>query len=368
MTDEEKKALDDFLLSCRVSASDYKVKDIRRILIQFGDVIKKEITKVTLHDLRNFLVALNQSNKTAWTKHDIKSYIKRFIKFYYKDWSERFNGLKEVKNEKVGMNRQKINERTLLQKEDIETIMKKENDIVKKAFFIIMWETGARPSEVRKIKWSDIKMNEDGNLSEISIFMSKNKDHKIVFVKEGTFYLKKLLSRDTSDYVFPSQINKKMFISDFTATRWVKDMGKHINRNVYPYLIRHSRAQDLYDLVAENKVSINAVTETLGHSANMQKIYHKLSAKKLREIVTKSVFDLQELPPKEREVLQKQMEQMKEDLDKMKEQEKAKEEEFKKFQEMVIKNLKPLKGRINKRAEQDTMDYPLNIKGWNSRK
>lgn len=156
---EERKVLDDFLLSCRTSANELKVRDMLRSIVQFRDITGEPLTGITLTGLRNWLVLLNQSNREDWTRHGLKVHIKKFIKFVYPDWTTRFNNLRELKAHTPEINQKKINEKTLLKKEEIETIMNKENDMVLKAFFITLYESGMRPSELRKLKWENIEFN-----------------------------------------------------------------------------------------------------------------------------------------------------------------------------------------------------------------
>lgn len=305
---KDKNSLNEFCDSCRTSASEHKVQDIRRCVLQLQHITNKEFSQIKLDDLRHFLVLLNQSKREAWTKHDIKAHVKRFLKYYFEDWSKRFNALKEMRNEAVGMNQEKINPQTLLSKQEIETIMNKENDIYLKTFFITLYETGMRPKELRTCKWADINFNVDGNLSEIHSFMTKTKKSKVVFVDKATFYLKKLQNQTSSDYVFPSRQNNKTPISDVTAHRWINGLGKHINKKIYPYLLRHTRAQELYSLVDENKLSERVVQRFLGHGKSMRDIYSQLSSKTLKDAVTKAVYQFEELPSEKRHELEKKIE------------------------------------------------------------
>lgn len=311
LSKKDKESLENFLLVCRTSANENKVKDIKRSVLQLSHITHKEFDNIELNDLRHFLVLLNQSNKEDWSKHDIKAHIKRFLKYHFKDWSERFNELKEIKNNSVGMNQKKINSKTLLTKAEIETIMNKEKDLVKKTFFICLFETGMRPSELRTMKWSSIKFNVDEDLSEFDIFMSKNKKHKVVYVKQGTFYLKKLQQISNSDYIFCSRENKDLPIIDSTAHRWIADLGKHIAKKIYPYLIRHSRAQELYQLVDEGKLSERVVQRTLGHSKSMRDIYSELDSKTLKEAVTKTIYKIEELPQEKEDSYKKEIDNLK---------------------------------------------------------
>lgn len=314
---KDKEVLDNFILSCKTSVNENKAKDIRRCVLQLRHITNKTFDALSIDELRHFLVLLNQSARESWTKHDIKAHVKRFLKWHFKDWSERFNSLKELKNETVGMNEEKINEQTLLTKEEIETVMKKENNIQLKTFFIALYESGMRPSELRRVKWENIKFNVDGELTEINVFMTKNKKHKTVYVKDATFYLKKLQNEAISDYVFYSRENKDLPIADNTATRWINELSRHLkNKHIYPYLLRHTRSQELYTLADKGKLGETVVQKFLGHSKSMRHIYAKMSNATMKEAVTKTVYNFEELPIEKRHELEKEINLLKTELKK----------------------------------------------------
>jgi hypothetical protein len=183
------------------------------------------------------------------------------------------------------------------------------------------------------------------NLSKISIFMGKNKRQKVVYVKEATFYLKKLQQQSKSDFVFSSQKNIHAPITDVTAHRYIKEIGKHINKKIFPYLVRHSRSQELYELVDQGKLSENVAMKTLGHKRSMRDIYHELKDSTIREAIENSVYKFQELPPEEKDALIKQMEEMR--ADRVKDR-----KELKALQEFVMRNLKPVKGKVYKDVQE----------------
>ena len=225
--------------------------------------------------------------------------------------------------DKVGLNKRKINSSTRLTKTDIEDVMSKENDILIKTFFIVMYETGMRPGELRTRKWSDITFNTEGGLTEINCFMTKNKKHKTVFVDEATFYLRKLQEESKSKYVFPSREKKKKGkdemddypIGDSTATRWINILGKHINKKIYPYLLRHTRSHELYELADGGKLSETMVAKFLGHSKSMREVYARISKKGIKNASMKVIYKNEDLPEAKKHELEVKYESVKDELE-----------------------------------------------------
>lgn len=183
-----KKELSEFENYCRIGAGERKVGDMARSVTAFIVVTGG---KFTLETLRIFLALLNRSDKTEYAKNGVKIHVRKFLKWKFKDWSERFDNFSDIRLTQ-GHNEKKINASVLVSKEDIENMIKAENSLYWKTLILVLYETGARPSEIANLKWSDIKIESDGELSELHIYASKTGKSRVVYVKEATRYLKKL--------------------------------------------------------------------------------------------------------------------------------------------------------------------------------
>ncbi|MBU1051259.1 MAG: site-specific integrase [Nanoarchaeota archaeon] len=307
LTNAEKKIVDDFISYCAIGSGQNKLNDIKANILQFRDIIEKPFKEINLKDLRDYLVLLNKSGRTKYTTNGTKIHVKRFLKWYFKGWSERFDELKDIRLMEA-FNHEKINEGTLLTKQDIEKIMQKERNLSKKTFFISLYESGLRPIELRTLKWKNIRFNTDGDISELHIFATKTSKARTVFVKESTYYLQQLKEEVDGDYVFPSVMKQNEPISKASATLWIKGMGKKtLGRDIFPYLIRHTRATELY--LNNPKVA----QKFMGHKKDMSNIYTHLSSKDVKENLLQTVYKLEDVPPEEKAELIKRLEKM-EDL------------------------------------------------------
>lgn len=325
----EKETINNFRTYCSIGGiTKRKLDDMQRSIIQFRYITERNFEKLTLEDLRAYLTLLNTSNRKKYTTNGVKIHIKRFLKWKFKDWSERFDNLGDIKLVS-GFNEERINEGVLLKKDEIEKIVNKERDITKKAFFITLYESGLRPIELRLLKWDDIRFNVDGDLSELHIFATKTQKARTVFIKDATFYLKKLLDYKISDYVFHSRENKEAPITKGTAINWVKNMGAKINKNIFPYLLRHTRATELY-LNMPSKVA----QKFMGHKKDMSDLYTHLSSQDVREATLKTVYKFEELTPEKKSELEKEIEKLKQN------------------QDVILKNYSELIDYINKDREE----------------
>jgi len=110
-----------FLKKCSITAGEKKVEKIKRNILQFYDVTEKNLYEQTKEDVDSFLIVLNKSNRSFWTKNEIKVYLKQFLKWYYKD----LEMIENIKSDcKRGLNPQKINENNLVTEEDVERMLR----------------------------------------------------------------------------------------------------------------------------------------------------------------------------------------------------------------------------------------------------
>lgn len=109
-----------------------------------------------------------------------------------------------------------------------------------------------------------------------------------------------------SEYVFPSPTDKNKPVGKQNINLKVSYLSKKVlGRKIHSYVIRHSRANEVYQNVPEK---IGA--KFMGHSAKMGDFYTHLSSKNIKEAMLKSVYNLEELPPEKKTELEKKMEIM----------------------------------------------------------
>ncbi len=305
----EQKEIQDFIKYVSItSKSQRRLDNNQRGLTEFRYLIKKPLDKATLQDLRDFLALLNNSNKTQSTRNDLKFTIKRFLKWKFKDWSERFSNLEDIKLI-MRINEEKINADTLLKKEDVEAIMKAEPKLFWKAFFMALYESGLRPIELRTLLWKNIKFDIDKDeITEINIYASKTHKARSVYVKEATFYLKKLKEQSKTDLVFPAPKDDTKPMDKSLPAVWLGRISeKVLGRSVYPYILRHSRATELYTNAG---IPDKTAQKFLGHSKSMGDVYTHLSNKDVKEAMSKTIYKIEDMPPEKKHKLELEIENL----------------------------------------------------------
>jgi len=290
-------------------ASERKINDIRRTIIQLNYIIQKDYNEIDLKDLRGFLALLNTSHLTNSTKNNLKIDLKNFLKFLFRDWNDRFNDFEDIRLNGNSRNEEKINSKTIFKREDIEKLMKHETKMFWKAFLITQYEGALRTIEARDLKYSQINFNVDGDISEINIFATKTQKARTIFVKEATFYLKKLREEqenenNKSDYVFHSVKKPNEPICKSNVNMWFKSLCmKALGREGWNYLLRHSRATELYTLAKQNKIAKDTAISFMGHSEDMSSTYTHLDSSSLKKMLKEQVYKLESMPEEQKHEL-----------------------------------------------------------------
>lgn len=120
-----------------------------------------------------------------------------------------------------------------------------------------LYETGARVSEVIKLKIADCETIKGITYCEV---LGKGKKRRTVYLKGRTYQrIRRLYG--SKIYLFESEAGKA--ISRFTAHTLLSRAGRKIGRRLHPHMLRHSRATDLLN----KGESLASVAAYLGHSS-----------------------------------------------------------------------------------------------------
>ncbi len=301
----EKKIIKNYLeyRRARGVSTDNKIKDIRRYILHFRKIIDKNFNKVDLKDLRSVLALINQSPLSDGARNNLKIDIKNFLRYLFKDWSYKFNDFDDVKVSSSSIkNEKKINSKNMFTPEDIEKCMKHENSNYWKAFLMVQYEGALRTMETRYLKWNDIKFNVDGDISEINIYATKTKKARTIFIEKATYYLKKLKEEQEntdkkSVYCFHSKNNLNQPVDKNSVSYWFRTLTeKALGDKRWNYLLRHSRATELYRLAEQGKISKDVAIRFMGHSEDMSKVYTHLDTKEIKQMLKDQVYKIEDVP------------------------------------------------------------------------
>lgn len=299
LTKSDKEILKEFLKKCSITAGEKKVEKIKKLILQLFDVTQKSLSKQTKKSIDDFLLLLSKSDKSNWTKDEIKVYVKQFILWLYKDVSlvENFKA-----TAKKGLDPQKITENNLVTEKDVEKMLRYAESYKDKAYLLLAFQTGARPQELSEnLRWKDIKF-EDA-YADVTLYSSKTNESRTFPVvketKEALWEWKQHYSFpdvQPKDFVFPSRWRDKS-MTTAGLNKILRKMANlaGLNKDVWNYLLRHSRCTKLYEELPQQ-----IVEKLMGHK-NMAGVYAHISSKKAREVMLNKIYKIEELTKEEKE-------------------------------------------------------------------
>ena len=343
LSKKDKEILQDFLKKCSITAGEKKVQHIKKLILQLFDVTQKPLTEQNKESIDAFLSLLSNCKKSYWTKDEIRIYIKQFILWYYKD----FAMVENIKAEsKKGLNPQKVTENNLITEKDMEKMLRFAQGYKDKAYLLLGFWSGARPQEILNLKWKDIKF--DNETADITLYSNKTERSRTFPVVKETMkalweWKQHYSFPDVSpnDYVFVSRWKNKA-MTTAGLNKMLRKMAKAsgIEKDVWSYLLRHSRATRLYEELPQQ-----IVEKLMGHK-NMASVYAHISSRKAKEELLKKIYHVTDLVSedynnavKEQLMLQKQLilEQNKQILKLMQQSKYANSKDIKKILEIQNK-------------------------------
>lgn len=192
-----------------------------------------------------------------------------------------------------------------------------------KALLMTLYESAARPEELSNLQWSCVEYQEH-DVTKLFLYSNKTERARVVYVQEATRYLKQweaeyvIEDRKGSDYVFPSHENPKKPMCRYVLVSWLKRLSKKagLEREIYPYLLRHSRLTELMKLIKDQVIH----REFAGHvkGGKSTDLYVHLSAADVEETMLKHVFKIPENPPDKKKDLAAENEQLRAEINSLK--------------------------------------------------
>ena len=300
-----KAILNDFLEHCSTTAQPLKVGKIKRVLLQLNDITEIDFDKLDKKTLTSYLVILNHSNRSGWTKNEAKVYVKKFLKWYYKDL-ELLELIKTTAKDK----QVSINENDLLTETEFERMIENCDNVRKKSLLTLFWESGARPEEILNLKWKDVIFND--NFAEISFFSHKTNATRVFPVKKAKeflwFYKQQYPYPKVkgNDFVFCNPENRDSRITTAALNKIIRKVAVKagIQKDVWAYLFRHSRATKLYEELPQQ-----IVEKLLGHK-DMAKVYAHISNKKAKEELISKIYHIEDLPESKKLEFEKKLKEI----------------------------------------------------------
>ena len=153
-----------------------------------------------------------------------------------------------------------------------------------KVIIALLYETGARVSEVLALKGRHVRESPDGYF-KIFIEESKSNDFRTVFVIKYASLLRTYLNLrrpGPDDWLFPSPSRPGKPLHPRNVEELLKRFGRKYGVRLHPHLLRHLRGTELVKEGMQERV----IMKLLGHKTEkMLKIYVNLTAKDVEEVL-----------------------------------------------------------------------------------
>ncbi len=321
LSEQDKGIINKFKDYILMTGSQIGTEEAEREILRFIFMVEKPIQKICLDDLRFFLKELKTSGFGDLTKNKIRVGIKRFLRWQFKDWSERFNELEDIKINSDAQRKKPITSKQLFTEKEIKQLLDKELSLYWKTFLMVQYEAGLRTGETRKLLWPMVDFGDDG-FTTLNISSSKNRNGtaktKPVVVKIAGNFLNELKNQQQKYeiktlYVFPSPENPNQPISKSGTNKWFKNLCKNVLGRVgNNYLLRHTRGTELQKKVRDGSLSKDNAVEFMRHSEKMfDLVYSHMDTEDIKQLIKKQIYNTKELTKGEKDEIKELKEKIK---------------------------------------------------------
>jgi len=291
MTKQEVK---DFLEYCGISATSTTLKKIENKIVYIDSYFKGKLIDLNIKDVHRFLSDLNKKGYAPSTKNDFIKVFKRFLKWKYKDWSEKFDDLKDLKSN--SKDQRNLSKEDLLTQDEMQLIINSTDSIKYKTIFLLFQETACRPEELLKLKWKDINFDK----GEVKLHSSKTGNIRTIPIHNTLAHLQRY--KTECFYNLPRADDKVFDLTSQAVNNHLAMIEKELNfsKHLYCYLWRHSI---LTRMIKELSPKVYEMYS--GHSLETgMKIYAHLDNDDLRKELNDKIYHIEELTKEDSKKIQ----------------------------------------------------------------
>lgn len=327
LSKEERDILNKFKDKLLVSASELRSTSAVKEVLRFRYLTGKHLNKITSEDLGYYLREIKTSSFSDNFKNKIKGFVQRFLKWNYKDWSERFDDFEDIRFNSDAERKKPITPQDVLTKKQLDKILETEKNLFWKTFFIVQYEGAFRTGEVRKLKWSEVNLKDDG-FTDVKVSSKKNRNATSKFrelpLEQSTKFLIALKKQQKAegiktDWVFPSPVNSNKHISKSVNAWFSRLTEKALGKPIHNYMLRHTRGSELAELVHKGVMAKSLALKFMGHSERMfDKVYSHVKDKFLKDEMKKQIYDFEYMPEEKKHELEKEIDKLSGELETMK--------------------------------------------------
>jgi integrase len=255
-----------------------------------GKYYLKDFLEMATEDLKDIIRRIEASDYADWTKRDLKVVTRKFVKWL----NQKYNKTIDTSFIKITMkNKHKLPEELLTQ-EEIERMVEACNNIRDRTLISVLYESGCRISELLGLKIKNVQFDEYGAI--LIIPNGKTGSRRIRIINSAVLlksYIESHLIKEEQGWLWITNFNRKngnhkcSLLNSGSVRKILKQSAKQsgIQKNVYPHLLRHSRATHLANILTEAQMK-----EFFGwtQGSNMASIYVHLSGRDVDDALLKA--------------------------------------------------------------------------------
>lgn len=263
------------------------IRDVDKLFnyLEFNQ-INKSITKITLDDLKGFLLWLNEFEIASSTQSRILSGIKSFYIYLILEDLIDHDPTELLESPKLGRKLPDVLSEDEISKIIAAIDLSKPEGTRNKAIIEILYSCGLRVSELINLKLTNLHFNEN----YISVIGKGNKQRLVpigsVAIKYINIYIESIrnhqnnIKKEYEDFLFLNRRGAGLTrVMIFTIIKQLA-VKANIKKSISPHTFRHSFATELVEAGAD----LRAVQEMLGHvSITTTEVYTHLSTDFVRK-------------------------------------------------------------------------------------
>jgi len=273
------------------------LKDVENHIKYFLESSKKNIDDFDESMLINYIQSIKDKYTTTMLNTVKSSYLKPFIKWNFEDWSSRFRNLDKIlRTEKANT---KYTPNDMITEEEFESMIKEEESVFWKAYFLTLFYGGCRPTEVCNLQRKNVEFTEDG--AYITIYSGKNNENFIKYLPIKVADYLKLIYDKGHDFVFFNERTNKPLTVKGAYFEIKKLSKKALDKPIDLYTLRHSIATIIYN---NDNIKDDVNARQMGHTKSMKGKYVHNHKDKLKEQAKKIYMDIDNLPEERKHELE----------------------------------------------------------------
>ncbi len=220
-----------------------KYIEILKLLAQRLD---KDFDKATKEDLRQIVSDIQQEKYSPWTKQTYKVILRRFYKRLVEE--KKVEDIASWINIRMKRSEKKLpSEGDLLKEEEIKKLISVSCHPRDKALVSVLWESGARVSEIGNLRIKDISFDEHGAVLSVTGKTGSRKIRLIWCVPYLSTWMNNHYSKENSNsalWVNIGNVNHKKPMNYQTIRALLIRLAEkaRIKKRINPHTFRHSRA------------------------------------------------------------------------------------------------------------------------------